>query len=122
MKYIKMIGLHEILLDVNEIGHDLQVSIYGGDIAHIGAVALAFPFGLAHDPNTITATVMNISVPGHKEDELARSVALKIAKELKRVVVVNCGIHIDKITKEEIAQVNEAVMSLANVVVDSWKS
>jgi gallate decarboxylase subunit D len=88
-----------------QMGEDLLVALHGGDRPHIGAVAISQPrFDVEGEPVTGACTSV-ITVYGHREDQLARDVAHRIARELGVTVTVACGIHIDKISPREIKQV-----------------
>ena len=95
------------------MGRDLAVALDGGDRAHIGAVAVsqARP---SHEPDGgISATTSVITLPGHKEDDLARAVATRLATGLDATVCVACGIHLDAIQSEEIKKVLELAEELS---------
>ena len=94
------------------MGEDLCVAVSGGDREHIGAVALAQPGPSLRDPDAISATVSVLAVTGHKEDELARDVALDMAAALNVRVCVSCGIHVDQAESGDIREIVEAVGSL----------
>ncbi len=72
-------------------GADLRVHIAGG-ADHIGAAALAAP----------TVSVQAAGVPPHREEEIVRVVASRLAEQLRVAVCVTAGIHVDRITREEI--------------------
>ncbi|MDR3320476.1 MAG: hypothetical protein LBS77_06145 [Desulfovibrio sp.] len=88
-----------IALDARVIraGADIQCVLTGGG-GHIGAVALAQP-----SPAGVQSLIL--SLPGHREDELALRMALVMAKTLNHAICVSAGIHFDNITREEIAAV-----------------
>lgn len=88
------------------LGRDLCVTLSGGEREHIGAVAVCqgSPAGEA------TASV--VALPGHREDQLARATASRLATRLDAVVCVACGIHLEKILPEEIAGVLEMAEEL----------
>jgi hypothetical protein len=96
------------------MGDDLAVTIGGGDKPHIGAVALGIPAPSQHVQGKINASVSVLTLTGHKEDELARKAVSSLSRDLNRVVVVCCGIHIDAITPEGIAVVVELVDALVS--------
>jgi len=79
------------------MGPDLCVTLSGGDRPHIGAVAL----GQASLPPTV------LTLPKHRETELARSLAAQLSSRLATTVCVACGIHLDNILEEEIREVLE---------------
>ncbi|WP_027723258.1 hypothetical protein [Maridesulfovibrio zosterae] len=100
------------------MGNDLCVSIGGGDKSHIGAVALAISHRALSGCDKIDASVSLLTVTGHKEDELARKVAYKLAVEFNCTVSVSCGIHLDGASIQEITQVlDEADGLLGEAVV-----
>lgn len=82
------------------MGRDLVFLITGGT-AHIGAAATAY---IAADA-TVCADA--ISLPGHRERELAIELALMAAAALKRTVAVLVGIHLDRPSRQEIDEAVE---------------
>ena len=84
------------------IGGDLVVMVYGGDKPHVGAVAVSIPRPSLDDPGVISATTSVYALVGHKEDELAKKMANKLASFFNRKVVLTAGIHVDNITAEGI--------------------
>jgi len=83
-----------------DMGHD-RVFLVTGGTAHIGATATAYP---ASD-GTICADA--IALPGHRERELALELAAMAAAALGRAVAVLVGIHLDRPSQQEIAEVVE---------------
>jgi hypothetical protein len=98
-------GRVEIELAWVRAGRDLSVTLSGGDLPHIGAVAVSQPRPSHVDGGGTSASTSVITLPGHKEDELARAAAARLAAALDTNVCVACGIHMDDITLEEIVQV-----------------
>ena len=96
-------GRLKLELRGQHLGRDLQVILSGG-AAHLGAVALAAP-----DKASETALFI---LPGHREDQLARRMARRMADVLKCVVCVSAGIHYDDISREEIAAVEDMADAL----------
>lgn len=74
-----------------KLGEDLLVAITGGE-SHIGASAFCIP---GEDPTAIPRM-------GHREGELACSIARRVANWTGRPTLVAAGIHYESITKEEI--------------------
>ena len=97
------------MLAAVKMGDDINVSIYGGDRSHIGAVAVAQARPSLEDPARQSASTSVITITGHKEDMLARSAAAKIAAATGGIVSVSCGIHMDNADKEQIAAAVEIV-------------
>jgi len=94
------------------MGADLCVSLCGGDQAHIGAVAVsqARPSHLRGGGTSATTSV--ITVPGHKEDDLARAIGARLAARLDAVVCVACGIHMDNLAQGELADIQAMAEAL----------
>lgn len=76
-------------------GEDLVVVVGGGARPHVGASALAISLPSLKDPARLTQSSYLASVPGHKEEALARDGALRLAERLGRHVVMTVGIHDD---------------------------
>ncbi|MBM4201016.1 MAG: hypothetical protein FJ189_07000 [Gammaproteobacteria bacterium] len=85
------------------VGADLVVVVGGGERPHIGAAAMAVSIPSIKDPATAAQSSYLASVPGHKEEGLARDGALRLCRALGRTVVVTVGIHDDGISKAGIA-------------------
>ncbi|MBI2304852.1 MAG: hypothetical protein HYU86_08935 [Chloroflexi bacterium] len=90
----------------------ISVTLTGGDIPHIGAVAVAVPRPSLTGDGSISATVSLITLIGHKDDEVARPAAQRLARALNQPVVVAAGIHVGpphqyNIPPEDIAKVME---------------
>lgn len=83
-------------------GSDLLILLTGGR-AHIGAIAMATPAGLAG----VT------ECKGHREGALAAELAVRIACQLGSRVAIACGIHYDNITAGEIENALELARQLA---------
>jgi gallate decarboxylase subunit D len=83
-------------------GGDLVVVVCGGAGYHVGAAALAISIPSIKDPATLTNSSYLVSVPGHKEEALARDGSLELSRALERNVVVTVGIHDDLIAKDRI--------------------
>jgi len=90
-----------VSMSVNRIGEDFIVCLFN-DAGHIGAVAVA-----DYCEKENRASVSVITRLGHKEDALASDTARRICKAVRKPVCVIAGIHLDDITKEEIAEILE---------------
>lgn len=95
------------------MGRDLAVTLAGGDRPHIGAVAVSQPRPSLREGGPRSASTSVITLPAHKEDDLARAVAARFAAALDAVVTVACGIHMDDIRPEEFRDVQELSEELA---------
>lgn len=101
LQLTKKFKTHNINCSAIKMGTNWNISIYGGDIPHIGAVAIGIPRLSLEDKNKISSSVSVITVTGHKEDAIVQSAAKIISSKLNTTVVVCCGIHIKDITFEE---------------------
>ncbi len=90
--------------------------LFGGDLPHIGGVAVGVPRPSSRDPKRVTANVSVISIVGHKDDELARPIADRVTRALNRISVVVTGIHVDNASQKDL----EAVVMHANEAVDDF--
>jgi hypothetical protein len=106
----------EALVVIN--GADVAVTIGGGSAYHIGAAAVAVPRPSLADPNRISASASVICVTGHKEDELARAAALRLAARFQRVVVVSAGLHLDDASPQDIDALTANFHALVEQVAD----
>ncbi|MBU5230859.1 hypothetical protein [Intestinimonas butyriciproducens] len=98
-------GRSWVAMDWHFVGEDLYVSIIGGETPHIGAAALAHRESGRTDVHTL-------SVPGHREEALTRFCAEDICRATGRTVLVNCGIHIDQASAQEISLLCDHVRAL----------
>jgi hypothetical protein len=98
----------------------LIVQILGGEKPHVGAVALALPRPSLSSPGELRASTTVVPLYGHRDDEIARPAAEKLAVACAQPVVVVAGVHIEAATREEIemlvANVSEAVDGLTRLV------
>lgn len=83
-------------------GKDMSVGVVGGTHAHIGAVALSIPRPSLKDPNVSSASTSVLTVVGHKEDELAKKAATRLASTFGCTVCVQAGVHIDGASEGDI--------------------
>lgn len=88
-------GKYVVHAELLSLGADLAIALHGGTHSHVGAVAVAVPRPRYDDGRLRTPSASIITVPWHKEDVLAREVAVSFAKEFDCVTTVACGIHID---------------------------
>lgn len=104
---------HEIRIWIHNTGQGINVLIEGGDRGHIGAVAVAGP---GMETKVIT-------FPGHREDVIVRRWSEELAAKYKVPVVVEAGIHFNKITKEKIQEVLQTLeKELEKIPVDLCNS
>ncbi len=102
----------ELELEAAVVGRDLLVLITGGD-AHLGAVAVG-GFSKRSYASVIT-------VPGHKDDCIAKEAASRIADHLKRACAVVVGIHLTGPSKEQIDSVVKDALTLVDNMIEALK-
>jgi hypothetical protein len=100
----------------------LPVNLVGGERPHIGAVAISIPRPRPANPRKRTATTSVFTVPGHREDELARPVAAGLAQALWRTTVVVAGVHIHRARRADIAKVFENAGRAVEVIIAKVKA
>jgi gallate decarboxylase subunit D len=83
----------------------LSVNLLGGEVPHIGAVAVGIPRASLARPARQSATTSVFALVGHKEDELARSMATELARRLGITAVVVAGVHVERARPGDIAMV-----------------
>ncbi len=98
-------GRYALHAEALRLGPDVQVTIWGGGAPHVGAVAAASPRPSGIDPAKLGATASVLTFLGHKEDELAREMALYLAARLGARVVVTAGAHWEGLGAAGIAKV-----------------
>jgi len=89
----------ELTLEVKEIGEDYLLTLIGGK-EHIGAVAVGL-----FDKESTRASSSVITLPGHREDQLALQGARQVSKVTGGTAVFTVGMHQDNITAEEIKEI-----------------
>ena len=107
---------------VKKIGNDLLVSIWGGEIPHIGAVAIAQPRPSLKDPRIRSATASVFCYPGHKEDVIAKETAERLSAALDTNVTVTAGAHWDNIDESGIKAVLENNRQLVTMIIKKIKA
>ncbi|MDQ0204305.1 hypothetical protein [Pectinatus haikarae] len=114
-------GKHHVCLHTVFCGKDAILSIAGGDVPHIGAVAVAVPRKSLTGDGSHSASVSVICIAGHKEDELARSIALRLSALWFCNVTVSAGIHINDVEKEDIVILRKNIEELVENIIDKVK-
>lgn len=102
-----------------KIGNDFNITIYGGDTPHIGAIAVSYPNKIINYSD-ISPTISLITLPGHKEDSLALESAKILCKTLNSTVVVSCGIHYDDFEFSDIENINKIVKLLIEKTIKNY--
>jgi gallate decarboxylase subunit D len=106
-------GRVAVRLTAARLGADLALTLSGGDRPHIGAVAVSQPRPSLLGGGGTSTTTSVIALLGHKEDELARQVAARVALATAGTVCVACGIHLEAISAAELEDVRALAEELA---------
>lgn len=107
----------ELTCNITKMGDDYTLSVYGGTKPHIGSVAISMP-RVSLTKDAYSATTSSINCLGHKDDEIAKLFASKVATQLQCVVVCSCGIHIDNITNEQLQDIKDCSAELLEEVIN----
>ena len=110
----------KITADIVKTGEDLVIIIGGGKY-HIGAVGISYPTASIIEKERDTVTTSVITLPGHKEDIVAKMFSEKISKALNRKVVTVAGIHFDNISKDDIEKILRYCERLCEKVIQRLK-
>lgn len=90
-------GRLSVSLSARRIGDDLLLVITGGQ-SHIGAVSAGTKCGGLPTSSVIT-------MPGHRDDRIAKDAAERISKSLGCNCAVVAGVHYDDINPQEIKDI-----------------
>lgn len=99
LKLTRSLFDREITAEILVLEQGVHVSLYGGELPHIGAVSVVSPTG-----DTVTH-----QFPAHKEGVVSQRWAKALFAAGFRPVVVEAGIHYDHLSQAGIA----AVMALS---------
>lgn len=94
----------------------VSVNLLGGDAPHIGAVAVAIPRASRARPGRRSATTSVYALVGHKDDELARSMASDLARHLAMTAVVTAGVRLRQARSSDIAAVVRNAMDAVKAI------
>ena len=95
-KYQSGSGTHIVELCSQETdGHGLCCFVTGGELPHVGGIAVAYPAKEG-------CVVESISLPMHKDAVLAKLLASTICSATGQPTSVTAGLHVDNATREDI--------------------
>ncbi len=106
---------------VCEIGDDVVVAVGGGERPHVGCVVLAVPTP-GRGPTGFSPSTSVLTIPPHKEEPIARTIAEAVCSRLGKVTVVTAGVHEDGIDRDGIETYLRLGAELARAVVDDLAS
>lgn len=106
-KITRRISRIEITLEAKKIGEDYLLTLTGGR-EHVGAVAVGL-----FDEKSQRASSSVVTLPGHREEQLALQGARQVSRATKKTTVFVAGIHQDNISPEEIRDIVSASREMA---------
>ncbi|MEG2212903.1 MAG: hypothetical protein RRY35_03295, partial [Clostridiales bacterium] len=89
---------------------------FGGETPHVGGVALACPRAKSQGTG-LTSDLWLISVPLHKDIQIAQQVAQRICVAVNEPVAITAGIHIEHATQDEVKLLCEHCLAAADLFV-----
>jgi hypothetical protein len=98
-------GLFRVSARVVEMGADCVVLLWGGTRPHVGAIGIAQWHPGPRDHGVPSTTSSVFTLPGHKEDAVAKAMSLDLARRLGRNTVVVAGMHWDDLDERGIVDV-----------------
>ena len=105
-------GRTRVYAEVYEVGRDLLVLV-GGEGVHLGAASLAQRVpGEETTVDVLVARVRERPDRRHKEGEITDHVAGRLTDATGRLTIALSGIHLDRITPDEIAGIRANVEEL----------
>ncbi len=113
---------YQVQISVISISDDLVVIVGGGEKPHVGAVAVSVPRPSLADSEEVSSSTSVFTLTGHKEDDLAKMLAGKIAAALQKNVVLTAGIHVDDIPEEGIKKVQNNCRNALEQLIEDFSS
>ena len=112
-KTTRKVGSVEIVLEAKKLGEDYLLTLTGGK-EHAGAVAVGL-----FDEKSRRASSSVITLPGHREEQLALDSARRISRATGKTSVFVAGIHVDNISQEEIGEIVSAAEEMVGSFIAS---
>ena len=114
-KVTEKVSRTEITLEVKKLGEDYLLTLTGGE-EHAGAVAVGL-----FDEKSGRASSSVITLPGHREEQLALDSARRVSRTTGKTAVVIAGIHVDNISPEEIKEIVSTAEEMVGNFIASCK-
>jgi len=96
-------GRHRIWGTALLTRRSVSVNLHGGESPHVGAIGVGLPRPSRRRPGAWSSTTSILTLPGHREDELVRPLASRLAGQLRRTAVVVAGIHLRGASARDLA-------------------
>jgi|SRR5665648_21185 len=97
-------GRCQITLTLTDTGNGIHGLLTGGEKPHVGGVVLALPRPSLSGKGWSTDVYIT-PVPGHKDVDIASTVAEMLARELRLPVAITAGVHSDNLCPEELGDI-----------------
>ena len=101
---------------IRPVGEDLVIAVGGGERPHVGCVVLAQPYPSKRGGGSFSASTSVLTIPPHKEEAIARPIAIRMAEATGRVTVVTAGVHDDNLSGEGVACYMRLAKELAELL------
>lgn len=112
-KTTRKVGSVEIVLEAKKLGEDYLLTLTGGK-EHAGAVAVGL-----FDEKSRRASSSVITLPGHREEQLALDSARRVSRTTGKTSVFVAGIHVDNISQEKIREIVSAAEEMVGSFIAS---
>lgn len=114
-------GRCALSLMIIDTGAGIQGLLTGGEKPHIGGSVLGIPRpSLTGEGRGVDLFV--IPVPGHKDVEVARFLAERLARGLNQIVTISAGIHSAQITDAELRAIQRSCEKLGEAALERLAS
>ena len=97
----------------------LSITLTGGEKPHVGGMAMSVPRQSLDGHATCDTWIT--PVPGHKDAEVAHTVAKLLCLETGQTTVVVAGIHVDQPDQQEITKLVDNSITAAQILADKVK-
>ncbi|MTI81783.1 MAG: hypothetical protein FH758_13075 [Firmicutes bacterium] len=95
-------GKHHVAVLASITEDGLTIQLLGGEKPHVGAVVMSIPRPSLADQETVSCNSYVLPRMSHKDDEIAKPVAERLAVTLNQSVVVVAGLHVDEALPQDI--------------------
>lgn len=112
----KELSFTKLSIKISCLGDDFLINVWGGDKPHIGCTVLAVPRLSLKGDGSVSVTSSVLNVTGHKDEEICRRLAERLAIKKNAVTVCTGGFHADHIREEQIREVMEAVREIEDAL------
>jgi phage gp45-like len=111
---------YQVVISAVPIGSDLVVMLWGGERPHVGAVAVSIHRPSLDNSEVTSATTSVYALVGHKEDDLAKMMAHKIASTLNKNIILTAGIHVDNISADGIKTIETNCLKVLDSLISYY--